>query len=47
MIGHCIAAFGFSYPFRSVPGYFNLITAKARLIADHSAGAPLAGQAVT
>jgi hypothetical protein len=47
MIGHCIAALGFSYPFRSVPGYFNLITAKARLIADHSAGAPLAGQAVT
>jgi hypothetical protein len=47
MIGHCIAAFGFSYPFRRVPGYFNLITAKASLIADHSAGAPLAGQAMT
>jgi hypothetical protein len=47
MIGRRIAAFGFSYPFRRVPGYFNLITAKASLIADHSAGAPLAGQAMT
>src|SRR5260370_2977815 len=45
--GQRVAAFGCPHPRRSLTGEANLLAAKARLVADHGAGAALALQAVT
>jgi len=47
MKGEGVAAFGCPRPCRGLAGEGNLLTAKARLIADHGSGAALACQAVT
>ena len=46
MKGQCVAAFRCTDPHRGLTGEGDLLSAKARLIADHGAGAPLALQAV-
>jgi hypothetical protein len=46
MIGYRVAAFGCPRSRRSLTGNGDLIEAKARLVADHGPGAPLALQAV-
>jgi hypothetical protein len=46
MIGHRVAALGCPHPLRRFTGDGDLLTAEARLIADHSAGTTLALQAV-
>jgi hypothetical protein len=47
MKGQGMFAFSFPCPSRSLAGEGNLLTAKARLVAQHRSGAALASQAVT
>jgi hypothetical protein len=46
MKGQRVAAFRYPHPRRSLAGEGNLLSAEARLVADHGAGTALARQAV-
>jgi hypothetical protein len=46
MKGQCVAAFGLARPRPCITGEGDLLTAEASLVADHSAGATLALEAV-